>query len=86
MLAAVWLGAVYFAVLAGSAIIEHRIVANDVAALRARTKLEFEAYSKELAKGERLRTDKEYQASILKGDYGYTKPDETPVIILRQAE
>lgn len=82
----VWGAAAYFAVLACGAAVAHQRVQSDLAQMHAQTKQEFEAYSKDLAKGEQLTQDKEYQANLLKENYGYTKPDETPVIILQGNE
>lgn len=81
-----WAAAAYFAALAAGAATAHHKLDREVRDLRARAADEFASYSNELARGERISKDKDYQAGLLKENYGYTKPDETPVIIIHQED
>jgi cell division protein FtsB len=54
---------------------------NEVTALDAQYQAKLEDYSGLLAEGERIRNDRDYQVELLKENYGYTEPDETPIIV-----
>jgi hypothetical protein len=54
---------------------------NEVSALDAQYQAKLEDYSGLLAEGERIRNDRDYQVELLKENYGYTEPDETPIIV-----
>jgi hypothetical protein len=83
-LLAVWIAAVCFAVLACGAFGARMSIVREVEEMRRTSARQFQDYSSKLAEGERLRNDRDYQIGILKENYGYTRPDETPVIILRE--
>lgn len=54
---------------------------KEVTSLDAQYQDKLADYSGLLAEGEKIRHDKAYQVDLLKKNYGYTEPDETPIIV-----
>jgi hypothetical protein len=82
-LAAVWSLASYCAYLAFGAWQEHKLRETELRAAREDYDARLQEYSKLLAEGDALRGDKQYQKDLLKKRFGYTEPDETPIVIVR---
>lgn len=61
--------------------VEHRRLAREVAQLKQRYDEQFDNYAGHLVESARLENDTEYQVELLKNRFGYTRPNETPVII-----
>ena len=80
---AVWTVAVSVAVSAIKQADEHRRLAAEVTALEGRYEDEFDAYAEQLAENQRIAVDEEKQVELLKERFGYTEPNETPIIILK---
>jgi len=82
----VWGLAAFYGIQAVAAMIEHRQLRNELAQLHSQYDNDLENYSNELAHGERIRKDEQYQIDLLKKNFGYSEPDETPVIILPEQQ
>ncbi len=54
---------------------------GEVRQLNAQYQARLEDYTSLLAEGEKIRHDPQYQVDLLKKNYGYTEPDETPIIV-----
>lgn len=54
---------------------------GEVSQLDAEYQARLEDYTALLAEGEKIRGDEHYQVELLKRNYGYTEPDETPIIV-----
>jgi hypothetical protein len=54
---------------------------KEVTSLDAQYQSRLEDYGGLLAEGEKIRGDRAYQVDLLKKNYGYTEPDETPIIV-----
>ncbi|MBN2081625.1 hypothetical protein JW859_05375 [bacterium] len=80
---AIWTAAIAVTVSAVRQAEEHRRLAAEVDELEARYEDEFDAYAEQLAENERIATDEEKQVELLKERFGYTEPNETPIIILK---
>jgi cell division protein FtsB len=61
--------------------IEHRRLSREVTALQAEYQGRLDEYTAVLAESERLRSDPEAQKQFLKGKFGYTERDETPIVV-----
>jgi hypothetical protein len=85
-LALVWGLAVFYGVQAVAAMLEHRQLRAELVQLHSQYDSDLETYSDELAHGERIRKDEQYQIDLLKKKFGYSEPDETPVIILPEQQ
>lgn len=82
-LAAVWLVAGYCAWMAYGAFREHEQRTAELGRMRADYESQADGYAKLLAEGEKIQGDKQYQKDLLKKRFGYTEPDETPIVIVR---
>lgn len=82
-LLAVWSLGGYCAFLAWTAWQEYGERRQELSAARAEYKQRLEHYGQVLAEGESLRGDEQYQKDLLKKRFGYTEPDETPIVIVR---
>ncbi len=82
-LLAVWAIASYCAFMAWTAYQEHQQRESELAAARENYDQQLQDYSRLLAEGDALRDDKQYQKDLLKKRFGYTEPDETPIVIVR---
>jgi hypothetical protein len=54
---------------------------HEVSTLDAQYQDRLQDYGSLLAEGEKIHHDKAYQVDLLKKNYGYTEPDETPIIV-----
>jgi len=54
---------------------------HQVRTLDAQYQDKLQDYSSLLAEGEKIHHDRAYQVDLLKQNYGYTEPDETPIIV-----
>ena len=63
--------------------VQHRQLAQDVQELENAYKASFDTYAEQLAENERISSDEDRQIDLLKKRFGYTEPDETPIIILK---
>lgn len=84
LLIVVWSLAVALAVQAVRSCITHQRLVREVAAMQADYQHKLADYASQLAEGERLKSDKQYQVDLLKKRFGYTRPNETPIIIERE--
>jgi len=66
--------------------VEHRQLARETAQLNAQYQQQLQEYAKLLAEGERISNDHDYQIELLKKRFGYTAPDETPIVIMHGEE
>ncbi|MCC7478641.1 hypothetical protein IT575_09325 [bacterium] len=82
-LLAVWAVAGYSAWMAYSAWQEFQQRQAELAGAQADYKQQLDDYGRLLAEGDALREDKQYQKDLLKKRFGYTEPDETPIVIVR---
>ena len=82
ILLAIWLVASIAAVRAMGSMLEHRRLASEVAVLENEYQCQIEEYTQLLTEGDRIENDHNYQIEILKKRFGYTEPDETPIVIL----
>ena len=82
-LLAVWSLGAYCVFLAYSAWQEHSERSRELASARAEYQQQLQQYGHILAEGESLRGDEQYQKDLLKKRFGYTEPDETPIVIVR---
>ena len=64
--------------------VTHRRMLRETAVLQQEYDALLEQYAATLAEGQRLSSDHDYQLELLKQEFGYTAPDETPIVILRQ--
>jgi hypothetical protein len=81
-LALIWGIALFYAVQAVGAMMEHRQLSAELGQMQKQYNSDLRSYSQELAHGEKIRGDEQYQIELLKKKLGYSEPDETPVIIL----
>lgn len=63
--------------------LEHQQLARDVHELESAYQESFDRYAEQLAENERIMSDENRQIELLKKRFGYTEPDETPIIILK---
>jgi hypothetical protein len=84
LLTIVWGLAAAVVVQAAISFVEHRRLANEVASLGQRYTQQLDNYAGHLAEGERLKHDTEFQVELLKNRFGYTRPNETPIVIEQQ--
>lgn len=54
--------------------------------LRGRYAAGEKQYAETLAEGDNLQSNEDFQTRVLKKDYGYTLPDETPIVIIEDSE
>jgi hypothetical protein len=73
--ATLWLGK------AVACALDHYQLRKEVGTLGAQYEDKLADYSGLLAEGEKIRHDRAYQVDLLKQNYGYTEPDETPIIV-----
>ncbi len=83
LLIVVWGLAAAVVVQAARSCITHQRLVRDVATMQADYERKLADYASQLAEGERLKNDKQYQVDLLKKRFGYTRPNETPIIIDR---
>jgi hypothetical protein len=62
---------------------EHQRLSREVRSLQQDYAENLDAYAAQLAENERIASDEERQVELLKERFGYTEPDETPIIILK---
>lgn len=79
----VWSFAVIVAIQALAQVVEHRRLAGEVQLLQQDYRSQLDAYAALLAENDRIASDEELQVELLKQRFGYTEPDETPIIILK---
>lgn len=80
---AVWVLAVVVAIQAVGQVLEHRQLAREVETLEQDYAQQLDTYAGQLAENELISNDEETQVELLKQRFGYTEPDETPIIILK---
>lgn len=78
---AVWGLAAAMLIQAVRSCIQHQRLARQVAGLQQQYDQQMKDYAGQLAEGERLNNDKDYQIELLKKRFGYTRPNETPIVI-----
>jgi cell division protein FtsB len=66
--------------------LEHRRLTSEIETMQRDYDEQLEDYSRILAEAEALRSDDRTKIDYLKKEYGYTEPDETPIIITRSAQ
>lgn len=64
--------------------INHQRLSTEVRCLETDYQDEMNEYAEVLAENERITSDHDTQIAYLKDKFGYTEPDETPIIILRE--
>ena len=79
---AVWLIACLVLYRAGEAFLEHRRLRAEVARMEQEYAAQLEALGQVLIEGERVKNNEAVQEQILIDRYGYTRPDETPIVIV----
>jgi len=77
----IWMLALLQLVQVGVGIAHYISLKREVHALNAQYQSKLEDYTGLLAEGDKIRHDPQYQVSLLKRNYGYTEPDETPIIV-----
>jgi hypothetical protein len=83
LLAIIWgLAAVVLAKAVYSCVVHERL-AREVAQLGRQYDKQFAEYGELLVEGEKLKQDDDYKVSLLKKRFGYTRPNETPIVVLR---
>lgn len=82
MLLAVWACAMVVCAKATEMIVEHSRKSAEVAQLEVQYNSKIQEYAGLLAEEEKINTDPSKQVDILKENYGYTLPDETPIVIV----
>ena len=83
LLLLVWGLACAVSVRAVAQAVVHRNLVHQTAQLESQHQQLLEDYAKLLAEGERIANDHDYQIELLKRHFGYTAPDETPIVIMR---
>ena len=78
---AIWVVALLQLGRAVASAVDYVHLKKEVSTLDAQYQAKLENYSGLLAEGEKIRHDKAYQVDLLKQNYGYTEPDETPIIV-----
>ena len=78
---AVWGLAAAMLIQAGFSCVQHQRLSRQVASLKQQYDKQMQDYAGQLAEGERLSSDQNYQVELLKKKFGYTRPNETPIII-----
>jgi hypothetical protein len=78
---AVWLLALLTLGRAVASAVSYVQLKGEVKRLDAQYQARLEDYAGQLAEGEKIRHDQQYQVELLKQNYGYTEPDETPIIV-----
>jgi hypothetical protein len=78
---AVWGLAAAMLIQAGRSCVQHQRLARQVASLQQQYNQQMKDYAGQLAEGERLNNDQNYQVELLKKKFGYTRPNETPIIV-----
>lgn len=84
LFAAVWTAAVLIGWHALKLSIARNQLKADVQQLQNEYNGQLETYAGLLAQIEKIETDHETQVEMLKNQFGYAEPDETPIVILRQ--
>jgi len=80
---AVWTAAILVVKQAVCLASQHQKLSDEVRILEEEYRGELSDYAGVLAENERIASDHETQISYLKDKFGYTEPDETPIIIIR---
>lgn len=78
----IWGLACLLSVRAVAQAVEHRRLVRETAQLDRQYQQQLKDYARLLAEGERLANDHDYQIELLKKHFGYTAPDETPIVIM----
>jgi hypothetical protein len=78
---AIWVLALLQLGRAVASAIDYVQLRGEVKQLDVKYQARLEDYSSLLAEGEKIRHDSKYQVELLKQNYGYTEPDETPIIV-----
>ena len=86
MLIAIWSLAGLALAAAARSYSANRAKAAEVAELEARYGQEMDDYASVLLRGEKLAEDQDFRIRLLKDRFGYTEPDETPIVILEDPE
>lgn len=86
LLVLIWGVAAAVVVQAACSFITHQRLVRDATAMRADYDKKLADYAAQLAEGERLKHDKQYQVELLKQRFGYTRPNETPIIVEDETE
>jgi len=79
----IWSMAVVVARQALDQVWEHQRLSREVHSLQQDYAQHLDDYAEQLAENERIANDEERQVELLKQRFGYTEPDETPIIILK---
>jgi hypothetical protein len=79
----IWSAALAVANQAVHLALEHQQLSRDVQALEMEYETSLDSYAGQLVENERIKSDEERQVELLKKRFGYTEPDETPIIILK---
>ena len=66
----------------GEAWLEHRRLSSEVAQMEREYQQQLQQLGTVLSEEARLRTDAEAQQQMLIDRFGYTRPDETPIVIM----
>jgi hypothetical protein len=66
--------------------LEHSRLSRETARLNQEHQQLMDEYGQLLAEGERISGDHDFQVQLLKERFGYTAPDETPIVILNEGE
>ena len=82
LLLIIWGLALIAAIRAIDTYLDHRELSRRVAELEYTYTEQLEQYADVLAQSERVVNDKETQIQLLKERFGYTKPDESPIVVL----
>ena len=86
LLVAVWTCAILIGYQAVRAYLQHRAVSQAVAGLDADYNDRLQVYASELAEGQRIEGNAEYQKELLKKHFGYTERNETPIMIIHEGQ
>ncbi len=84
ILVLVWACALFFCVQASQIISDHDRKAAEVAELEKQYEAKVDEYVGLLAEGEEIISSPKKQVGILRENYGYTLPDETPIVIVTE--
>ncbi|MCH7472434.1 hypothetical protein IIA79_05725 [bacterium] len=86
VLSIVWGLAAVLLVRTAESLIAQRRLSQEVSALRSEYDQKLQEYSQLLAEGDRIQNDKQYRIDLLKKRFGYTEPDETPIVIIESGK
>lgn len=84
LFAGIWTAAILIGWHALKLSISRNNLKAEVQELQSEYNGQLESYAGLLAQIEKIETDHETQVELLKNQFGYAEPDETPIVILRQ--